>query len=195
MGLNGADIKADLTKSQYLKITSSDPSVLDIDRENGVFVGKRPGHVDIRISFSEATAMVPAFVRAVNTASAGDMDGVWKAEFIGDWGERPKMVSEIYFDLTVNGNSLSGAVHAASWPGDAVISNGTLNGDRVSFEMVGHSPFQAGRPGAMVTGYPKLCFTGIGNGNEMRIDLLWTEARTSCENGKLLRMAGKRLAD
>jgi hypothetical protein len=76
-----------------------------------------------------------------------------------------------------------------------VISNGTLNGDQVSFEMVGDSPFQAGRPGAMVTGYPKLCFTGIRHGDDMKIDLLWTEARSSCQNGKLLPMAGKRLAD
>ena len=61
--------------------------------------------------------------------------------------------------------------------------------------MSGHLPFQAGRPGAMVTGYPKLCFTGIRNGDEMKIDLLWTEARDACDDGKLLPMAAKRVAD
>ena len=70
MGLNGADIKADLTKSPYLKIMSSDSGVLEIDQKNAAFVGKKPGHVEIRISFSEATAIVQATVKAPNTDSA-----------------------------------------------------------------------------------------------------------------------------
>src|SRR6266404_7616345 len=63
MGLNGADVKADLTKSQYLTITSSDPEIVEVDRMNAVFVGKKHGHAEIRISFSEATGIVQAFVR------------------------------------------------------------------------------------------------------------------------------------
>src|SRR5579872_3301228 len=61
MGLSGADTKADLTKSPYLNITSSVPSVLEIDREHGLLIGKKPGHVHIRVSFSEATEVVSAF--------------------------------------------------------------------------------------------------------------------------------------
>lgn len=62
MGLNGADVRAELTKSQYLKITSSDPGIVEIDQKNAAVIGKRPGHVEIRISFSEATSIVQAFV-------------------------------------------------------------------------------------------------------------------------------------
>jgi hypothetical protein len=69
MGLNGADIKTDLTKSPYLKIMSSDSGVLEIDEKNAAF-GKKPGQVEIRISFSEATAIVQATVKAPNTDSA-----------------------------------------------------------------------------------------------------------------------------
>jgi hypothetical protein len=198
MGLNGADAKADLTKSPYLKIASSDAGILEIDPETGTFVGKRPGHVHIRISFSEATEMVPGFVRPSKTetgAAAGgpsnDIDGVWKAVFTGDWGERPKMVSEIVFSLDSSGNALTGMVHAAAWPGDAAVSDGKVDGDRITFTMTGHLPFQANG----VTGYPKLCFTDVGNGGEMKIDLLWTEARRACKDGKLLPMAGKKVAD
>ena len=144
MGLNGADVKADLTKSPYLKITSSDSGVLEIDPANGTFVGKRPGHVDIRISFSEATEMVPAFVREPKSASANPVDGVWEAVFTGPMGERPKMVSEIVFTLASSGNALTGAVHAAAWPGDATVSDGKIDGDRVTFTMIGKRPFQAG---------------------------------------------------
>jgi len=58
MGLCGPDVKAELTKSPYLTITSSDTGVLEIDRKNAAFIGKKPGQAEIRISFSEATAIV-----------------------------------------------------------------------------------------------------------------------------------------
>jgi len=46
----------------------------------------------------------------------------------------------------------------------------------------------------MRTGLPvsELCFTGVRNGGEMKIDLLWTESRSACDDGKLLPMAGKK---
>jgi hypothetical protein len=202
MGLSGADTKADLTKSPHVNITSSDPSVLGIDLDNAMFIGKKPGHVEIRIVFSEATETVPAFVRQPKSETTGahggslnSFDGVWKAVFTGSLEERPKMVSEIIFDVNAHGSGLTGTVHAAAWPGDAAVSDGKTDGDRVTFTMTGHLPFQAGRPGAMIAGYPKLCFTGVRHDNEMKIDLLWTEAGSSCESGRLLPMAGKKLTD
>ena len=63
MGLNGANVTANLTRSPYLKIESSDPDVLEVDRKNGMFIGKKPGHTEVHISFSEATAIVKAVVR------------------------------------------------------------------------------------------------------------------------------------
>ena len=65
MGLDGADNKAELTKSPYLKITSSDPDILGIDTNNFAFVGKKSGRVEVRISFSEATAAVKAVVYTI----------------------------------------------------------------------------------------------------------------------------------
>ncbi len=196
MGLNGADVKADLTKSQYLKITSSDTSILEIDQASGTFIGRKPGHVDIRISFSEASDMVPAFVRPATTDTATaenipGLDGVWRAVFTGPMGERPKMVSEIVFTLNSIGTDLTGIVHAAVWPGDAPVTDGRIDGDKVTFSMTGHLPFQANG----VEGYPKLCFTGTRNGDDMKIGLLWTVARSACKDGKLLPMAAKRVAD
>jgi len=63
MGLNGMNTTADLTKSPYLKIISSDPDVLEVDQRNAVFVGKKAGNAEIQISFSEATAIVRAIVK------------------------------------------------------------------------------------------------------------------------------------
>jgi hypothetical protein len=62
MGLNGMDTKADLTHSQYLTVVSSDPTILEVDKENARFIGKAPGRVEIRISFSQATSIVQANV-------------------------------------------------------------------------------------------------------------------------------------
>jgi hypothetical protein len=62
MGLNGMNTTADLTHSPYLAITSSDLNILEVDKENERFIGKVPGHVEIRISFSEATSIVKATV-------------------------------------------------------------------------------------------------------------------------------------
>ena len=62
MGVDGRDTKADLTHSQYLSVVSSDPTILEVDKENARFIGKAPGHVEIRISFSEATSIVKANV-------------------------------------------------------------------------------------------------------------------------------------
>jgi hypothetical protein len=75
MGLNGGDVKADLTRSFYLTIRSSDPDVLEIDGEDAVFIGKKTGHAEIRISFSEATAIVQAFVKDPTTDSAAAKGG------------------------------------------------------------------------------------------------------------------------
>jgi hypothetical protein len=61
-GIDGADIKADLTHSRYLKITSSDESIVSVDRESARLIAKAPGRVEIRISFSECTSLITAIV-------------------------------------------------------------------------------------------------------------------------------------
>ncbi|HWB83718.1 MAG TPA: hypothetical protein VG675_06235 [Bryobacteraceae bacterium] len=191
MGLNGADVKANLTKSPDLTITSSDTSVLEIDAEHRTFIGKKPGHANIVLSFSEATEMVPAFVRASKTSAASDVDGVWDAVFTGDRQERPKMISDIAFALDSSVDALAGTVHAARWPGDGAVADGKIEGERISFTMTGHLPFKANG----ITGYPKLCFTGVPNAGGMRIELRWTAAGNSCDSGKVYPMIARKLGD
>ncbi len=191
MGRSGGDTKADLTRSPDLKLVSSDASVVEIDREKGLLVAKRPGHTHLDFSFSEAFEMAPIFVRAPAASNADPLDGVWKAQFTGPVGETPKMVSEIFFDVDAHGDGLTGTVHAAHWPGDAPISDGKIEGNRVRFTMVGTSPFWANG----VIGYPKLCFEGTRAGAEMRIVLRWTEAKRSCEDATLYPMAARKLTN
>lgn len=65
-GLNGRNVTADLTASPHLRIVSSDPDVVEVDRTRNTFIGfigKKPGHAQIHISFGDATAIVQAFVK------------------------------------------------------------------------------------------------------------------------------------
>src|SRR5882672_5118033 len=62
------------------------------------------------------------------SASANDISGTWKVWFVGPIDERPKMVSEMTFDLTVDGDKVTGMAHMANWPGDAPISEGKIDG-------------------------------------------------------------------
>jgi hypothetical protein len=61
-GINGMDMQADLTHSPYLKISSSDDAIVSVDPESARLIAKAPGRVEIRVSFSEATSLIPATV-------------------------------------------------------------------------------------------------------------------------------------
>jgi hypothetical protein len=63
MGLNGANVTADLTRNQYLKLISLDPDVVEVDRTNTRLIGKSAGQTELRISFSEATSIVRVLVK------------------------------------------------------------------------------------------------------------------------------------
>lgn len=98
--------------------------------------------------------------------------------------------------MRADGDALTGTVHASAWPGDAAISDGKIDGNRVAFTMTGHLPFSTSSGGQVQhAGYPNLCFTGVRSGDEMKIELRWTEAGRTCEEGNLLPMAAKKVAD
>ena len=54
---------AGITKSPYLKISSSNPDVIEIDQKSGAFIGKKRGHSIIRFSFSEASSAAHGVVK------------------------------------------------------------------------------------------------------------------------------------
>jgi len=57
------DHLADLTHNPYLKITSSDESIVAVYREGGQLIGKTVGRDEIGVSFSECTSLITATVR------------------------------------------------------------------------------------------------------------------------------------
>jgi hypothetical protein len=113
-----------------------------------------------------------ALILAFNL-SANEIDGTWKAWFVGPVDNLPKMVSEMVFDLKAEGNKLTGSAHMGNWPGDAPISDGKINGDRISFTAIGKRAWNSRGPGWRSSGYPRLKFVGLVRGTEVKLSLIW----------------------
>ena len=64
-GLNGAEVKSNLSKAPELKITSFDPSVWGIDQRNFAFVDEKLGRVEIRISCGDASIVEKGVVYSI----------------------------------------------------------------------------------------------------------------------------------
>jgi hypothetical protein len=129
------------------------------------------------------------------SASANDISGTWKAWFVGPKDERPKMVSEMTFHLTVDGEKVTGMAHMDYWPGDAPISEGKIDGDRISFTVVGERPWWASGPMGEFSGYPKLVFVGKLHGKEAQLTLTWGSVMIKGESAReqTLEMRGKKV--
>ena len=145
------------------------------------------------------------FVRAVLlaatlalSASSADFTGTWKATFLGDPGTWPKMVSKMTFELRADGNQVTGMAHMSHWPGDAPLSDGKIEGDRISFVVVGKSPWKSAGPRGEASGFPRLTFTGTINGKDMELHLVWDSVVIYGDvsgSGRELEMAGKKVSD
>ncbi|MBN9662978.1 MAG: hypothetical protein J0H49_32570 [Acidobacteria bacterium] len=109
-----------------------------------------------------------------SAASPADVDGIWRAEFLGPVGDQPKMDNDIRFELRAQGQKLTGKAHFGNWPGDAPVVDGKIEGDRISFTLYGNVPWKLEQAGHLIaTGLPKLIFTGTVIGQEMKLTLLW----------------------
>jgi hypothetical protein len=84
-----------------------------------------------------------------------------------------------------------------NWPGDAPLIEGRIEGDRFSFTAIGSSPWRAKGPMGEASGLPKLTFTGVVQGKEMQLTLLWDSVMLygNPVNTQELEMKGKKTSD
>ncbi len=109
-------------------------------------------------------------------AFADDIAGSWKVSFVR--GVAWQTIGDADFDFKVEGNKLSGTAHiGVGWPGTAPISEGTLNGDRISFLVVGQQPSS--------DGYPKMRFEGAVHGDELQLTMTLFYSKTESAAGHL----------
>lgn len=106
-------------------------------------------------------------------APAADANGKWKLVFQGDPNHWPKTVGQVILDLKSDGKQLTGTAHAGSWPGDTTISNGKIEGDRISFVLIGKGAWRSRSPQGEASGYPRLTFQGTIEGNAIKMRLSW----------------------
>jgi len=78
--------------------------------------------------------------------SPTDIRGTWKVWFAGPRERAPKTVGSMVFDLNMDGENVTGMAHIGSWPGDAPITDGKIDGDRITFTATGHLDSTTGIP-------------------------------------------------
>jgi hypothetical protein len=115
-------------------------------------------------------------------ASADDIAGSWKVIFVR--GAAWQSIGDADFDFKVEGNKLSGTAHiGVGWPGTAPISEGvriagsTIEGDRVSFLVLGQQPSS--------DGYPKMRFEGTVRGDQLQLTMTLFYSDTESVAGRL----------
>lgn len=149
--------------------------------------GIRPEAMKLR--FWSIALLLAASLSAV----AGGIDGVWTAEFTDPPGRQPITVDKAVFEIRQEGNKLAGTAHLGSWPGDAPITDGKIEGRQFSFTVVGDSPWRSNAG----VGYPKIEFTGTIEGEEITLTLKWGSimaAGNPNADVSVLHMKGRRTA-
>ncbi len=105
-------------------------------------------------------------VTLLSTVSAHtDLSGKWKAAFDEPLAKRPKMFSEVVFDLKIDGDKVSGTATMMNWPGVCTISDGHVDGD--------HFTFYANGTLGSSSGYPRIKFEGTVKGDDMTVTFTW----------------------
>jgi hypothetical protein len=130
-------------------------------------------------------------------APAADLTGTWKAVFLGPQDHWPKTVGEMTFELKSTDATVTGKAHVGSWPGDTEISDGKIEGNRISFTVLGNSPWKSRGPQGEASGYPRLRFTGTVEGDQMKLSLVWDSIMAYGADGAphTWEMTGKKIPD
>ena len=72
---------------------------------------------------------------------------------ISGWKRHQRKVTDEQYPDAWIASKVTGMAHVAAWPGDAEISNGKMDGDRVTFTVIGKLPWTAGSGGVTTSGF------------------------------------------
>ena len=132
--------------------------------------------------------IVLGFLMGFARSSANAVDGKWTAKVITKSMRRPKQFSSITLDLHANGNKLEGTARAEKLTGEAIITDGRIEGETIAFRTVFNES-------TSTSGVPELAFTGTIHGNEIKLDVNWHYSGwgNTTYNDMPLEMEGARL--
>jgi len=86
----------------------------------------------------------------------------------------------------------------ANPPGDAPISDGKIDGERISFTAISKTPWYPCREGWHSSGYPMLKFTGKVRASKVKLKLIWDSVLiygTQKPNAFEFEMKGKKIPE
>ncbi len=116
------------------------------------------------VSISRSILIVCLIGGTASFGSPIDPSGKWKVSFSGPKSvDGPKTVGSILLDLKVDGNTVIGVVTIGAWPGEAPITNGKLEGNRITFTATGNR--------TSTTGIPTCKFDVTVQGDEMSLTM------------------------
>jgi hypothetical protein len=126
------------------------------------------------------------FATAALAASSSDLAGNWRAVVVG--GVIHKTIYEATFQFKVEGNRLTGTAHLGNdersyYLGTAPISEGEINGDRISFTVIGEHPSS--------NGAPTMKFDGTIHGVELDLSMHLSEGAI---DGGTMQMKGEKIS-
>jgi hypothetical protein len=97
-----------------------------------------------------------------SAADSTDIGGHWTVRYVR--GVQLKTLGGAEFAFKAEGDQLTGMANVGSgWPGKAPISNGKIEGDRISFTVYGEL--------GSSSGLPKMDFTGTIHGDEISLTM------------------------
>src|SRR4051794_33934793 len=98
-------------------------------------------------------------INLVSFAETTNIDGTWAVKYVA--GPAMKTIGGAEFEFKADGDKLTGTANVGvGWPGKAPISNGKIDGDRISFTVYGKQWSSSG--------YPKMHFVGTIHDDEIK---------------------------
>jgi hypothetical protein len=123
---------------------------------------------------------VVLFAFVVDVAGQSAVSGRWSAIYAGPRESQPLTIAEVVLDLSADGTTLTGTAEIGSWPGLAPITDGWIEGPRISFTWTGRNPSSGG--------YPRAIFVGTIQGDSITLKM-------TQEGGSVVYFEGKRLTN
>jgi hypothetical protein len=98
----------------------------------------------------------------VSFADSKDIDGNWTVEYVD--GLAMKTIGGAEFEFDASGPHLTGTANiGVGWPGKAPISSGKIDGEHISFTVLGKQ--------ASSDGLPKMDFAGTIHANKIKLTM------------------------
>ena len=153
----------------------------------GIWVSRQPeypkyedeGKMELRLFVATLAVLIPvaALLRAQPDSGSitRGIAGTWELVLVEPYhGAFPKGSLRGFpttLILKISGQTLSGSARMGNWPGRAVISSGKIDGEHISFAMIGQLEYCTELAGGCAV--PKFDCIGTTDGDKIELTITW----------------------